>query len=152
MEQSGAPAKPPRVDASGEGEQRPEGVAVGRGAAGGIGAAIPREGGVAPGGVGPGDPWAGGVAPGGAGAGNPWAGESAQGGGGLRAPGPAGTTPAGVGPGRGRPPPRHRGSTSSERGRTLWQIFWNEEEEEPLVSMVDISNMDEEEINTSMNA
>ena len=142
MEQSGAPAKPSRVDASGEGEQRPEGVAVGGGAAGGIGAAIPREGGVAPGGVGPGDPWAGGVAPGGAGAGNPWAGENAQGEG-----GPAGTTPAGVGP-----PPRRRGSTSSERGRTLWQIFWNEEEEEPIVSMVDISNMDEEEINTSMNA
>ena len=46
----------------------------------------------------------------------------------------------------GRKPPR--GSTSSEGGRTLWQIFWNEEEEEPVVSMMDISHMDEEEINT----
>ena len=47
--------------------------------------------------------------------------------------------------GRRKPP---GGSTSSEGGRTLWQIFWNEEEEEPVVSMMDISHMDEEEINT----
>ncbi len=44
--------------------------------------------------------------------------------------------------------PAPRGSSTSEGGRTLWQIFWNEEEEEPVVSMVDISNVEEEEINT----
>ena len=32
--------------------------------------------------------------------------------------------------------------TSKEGGRTLWQIHWNENEEEPVVSMVDISNIE----------
>ena len=55
-------------------------------------------------------------------------------------------------PGHGGAPAKPpRGSQSSEGGRTLWQIFWNEEEEEPVVSMVDISHIDDEqEIDTGL--
>lgn len=39
-------------------------------------------------------------------------------------------------------PPRSSPAAGGEEGRTLWQINWNDQEDEPVVTMVDLSKIE----------